>query len=346
MDFVVVRISNMCSQQDAVILEVPVSLLRTLDTVPRPVARRLPKDITIHGLLAADLALDKSRKYTQWNAVVPTRDDMTSSLPLAWDSALHHYLAKPARDLLSKQQAKIAKDWAAVQVAHPSVTEPDYLYAWLLVNTRTFYFVTPKTERLCNDDRMVLQPVADLFNHADTGCAVVFDMVSFTVRADRAYDQGEEVHISYGRHSNDFLLVEYGFILDQNRWDEICLDDAILPRLTSSQKTMLEDKGFLGKYRLDSGEVCYRTEVALRILCLPVRQWRKFVDGVDDGEKDQPAVNQLLLGLLKDFRGVARKNQLEVKGLQVGNEAQREMLEKRWMQISDMLDLTINRLGS
>lgn len=42
--------------------------------------------------------------------------------------------------------------------------------------------------------------------------------------------RGQEVYISYGNHSNDFLLTEYGFILSStsstpNHYDEIPLDE-------------------------------------------------------------------------------------------------------------------------
>jgi hypothetical protein len=75
--------------------------------------------------------------------VVPSREDITSNLPLAWsDPHLHAYLPKSALALLRKQQSKFTRDWAAIQQAPAplnTITRPDYLYTWLLANTRTFY---------------------------------------------------------------------------------------------------------------------------------------------------------------------------------------------------------------
>ncbi|KAH8882680.1 SET domain-containing protein [Thozetella sp. PMI_491] len=331
---------------DEVLLEVPTSLLRTLDTVPKRIARKLPKKLTIHGLLAADLALNKSVKYDIWNAVTPTREDIWATLPLTWDTKLHEFLPRPAKDLLNKQIAKIKLDWSMVLEAFPSLAYDDYLYAWLLVNTRTFHYTTAKTEKFAPPDCMALQPVADLFNHSDEGCGVQFDTESFAITSMRPYAAGEEVHISYGSHSNDFLLVEYGFVMDHNRWDEVCIDDIILPQLSSEQKNKLEQRDFLGKYIIDSESVCYRTQVALRILCLPENKWKAFVDGVDDGEAEQKKIDRFLLSLLKKYEPTVKKILLQVEALKVGQDGHRAMLSTRWQQIQALLAATIKRLGS
>ncbi|KAK3388947.1 hypothetical protein B0T20DRAFT_447356 [Sordaria brevicollis] len=320
---------------DTTILTVPSKTLRTYETVHPSIARALPKDITIHGLLAADLAFDPSpsAKYRQWNAVCPTRDDVWDSLPLTWDHQLRKFLTKRALDLLLKQEAKFEKDWTMVQQSsllslrsdgeedestkedgklNKTITRDDYLYAWLLVNTRTFYHETPKTKKFKKEDRMVLQPVADLFNHTSYDpsadekegnkktCSVAFSPTAFTITTTRPYIEGEEVYICYGNHSNDFLLIEYGFLFDENVWDEVCIDDAILPLLDQAQpqlpqqpakkvtrrlnergkkdpksqeqqppksaKDLLEEYDFLGNYNLDPRNPtgCYRTQVALR----------------------------------------------------------------------------------
>jgi hypothetical protein len=224
------------------------------------------------------------------------------------------------------------------------VSREDYMYAWILVNTRTFYYTTPKTEKLPRDDRMALQPVADLFNHADEGCNVAFDAESFTFTSQRAYSSGEEIHICYGRHSNDFLLVEYGFLLGRNRWDEVCLDEVILPELTDRQRRHLEDASFLGKYVLDYDTVCYRTQMALRILCMPLREWQNIADGFGDGDAHQGEVDQRLLALLRKFEGSAKSRIDEINRSDAGKAWQREILITRWRQIGTMIASTIKRI--
>lgn len=323
----------------------PTTLLRTVDTVPKSIRKKLPSDISVHGLLAADLALDKSTTYKLWNAVVPSKSELEDSCPLAWVPELQAYLPAPAAERLRKQQSKFARDWEEVRLAFPALTEQEYRYAWMLVNTRTFYYSTPKTEKLYHrDDRMAMQPVADLFNHADEGCAVAFDPESFTIRANRTYEAGEEVFICYGRHGNDFLLAEYGFVLEENKWDEVGLDEPVLSHLTKEQRIDLENVGFSGNYRLDADTVCYRTQIAVRRLCMPVDKWKRLVDGLEDAEVLKGKVDELIVKLLRAYEKDVLGIIAELEGMKDGTEGQRGMLRKRWSQIRVLVEDTIRRL--
>lgn len=325
-------------------------------------------------------------------------------MPLTWPSSLTARLPPAAKSLLEKQRAKFERDWTLVsgsfplkgvegrrdgsgQVIHPvdaACSREAYLYAWLLVNTRTFYFVTPKTEKLPKEDHMALQPVADLFNHTDKGgCNVTFDHDgSFSFKTTKPYEKGEEVHISYGSHSNDFLLVEYGFVLESNLWDEVNLDDAIIPSLTSStrrpgRKEALEEVGYWGNYVLDRETVCHRTQVAVRLLLtgcgtqnprngnMSMEDWRRFVTGYDGKEIVQQTVDSILAKLLESYLMVVAEEMAEIEGIEFGedkeaadgldeknktttttkmNQTRRDLLLKRWSQIEDLVTATIIRL--
>ncbi|KAL7620989.1 hypothetical protein AAE478_008300 [Parahypoxylon ruwenzoriense] len=329
-------------EPEEIILKVPTSCLRSVDTVPKPIARRLPKSLTIHGLLAADLAEDRSSKYSVWNAVCPKPEDFIS-MPLLWPAELRAFLPPTALDLLSKQDTKFQHDWVTVSAAFPQLSEDSYRHAWLLVNTRTFYYVNGRLKKRPKEDHMCFQPVADLFNHGDEGCNVAFNFEGFSIKALRAYSQGEEVKICYGRHSGDFLLVEYGFVMDENMWDEVLFDDVLLPRLNQKQKERLEEAGFLGKYVLDRNTVCHRTQVAARLLCCSVREWKRFVDGIDDGERSQGEVDLLILELLRELKENAEGTISKVEASNIGEEQQREVLIKRWRQIQNLVDMGIVR---
>ncbi|KAK8061263.1 Ribosomal lysine N-methyltransferase s.t1.c11 [Apiospora phragmitis] len=395
-------------QPDEILLEVPARCLRSIETVPKSLSRRLPHDISVHGLLAADLALDASDTYAAWNAVCPTPADF-ASMPLHWPPALQELLPGPARALLARQRAKVERDWAAASklflspplplppLYHltPIVTwKQKFVHAWLLVNTRTFYHESPRLRRRAKEDRMVLQPVADLFNHAGsrTGwCHVTFDAASFTVRADRRYSPGDEVRICYGRHGGDLLLVEYGFVLgsddndddesnngngdddgrsstssgkedwlEENCWDEVGLDDVLLPRLSDSAKEKLSEVGFLSGYVLDAGTVCYRTQVALRALCcLPTgreEEWRRFLeDGEDADAARQAEVDRVFVGMLEEYRAqtigktISQVAAMDDSSSEEGgggpsSKAQRELLCKRWRHVDRLVRITIERL--
>lgn len=323
----------------------PTTLLRTVDTVPKTIRKKLPQDMSVHGLLAADLALDKTATFKVWNVVVSSKADLEDSCPLAWVADLQTYLPSPSAERLRKQQSKFARDWEEVRLAFPALKEEDYRYAWMLVNTRTFYYSTPKTEKLYQrDDRMAMQPVADLFNHADAGCAVAFDPESFTIRANRTYEAGEEVYICYGRHSNDFLLAEYGFILDENKWDEVGLDEPVLSHLSKEQRMDLETVGFSGNYRLDAETVCYRTQIAVRRMCMPIEKWRRVVDGLEDSEVMKGKVDGLIVRLLRAYEKDVLGIIAELEGMKDGTQSQRDLLVRRWKQIRGLVEDTVRRL--
>ncbi|RDW63823.1 SET protein [Coleophoma crateriformis] len=328
------------------LLTVPEGALRSVRTVPKGISTRIGS-ITVHGLLAADLTADVSPHRAAWRAVLPNKKDFEESVPLMWDEQLQQCLPLPAKKLLNHQKSKLKADWQAVSAAYPDFSKDDYLYNWLIVNTRTFYYVPPRSKKnLPRDDCMALNPFADYFNHADEGCEVLCSSAGYEVVTDKPIEKGAEVHISYGSHSNDFLLAEYGFILEENKWDHVKLDEYIIPMLSTAQKEDLEEKGFLGEYTLDKETICYRTEVALRIICLPRGKWNRFVNGLDDGEKDQPTVNKQLLGILESYQVDASKVIKSIQSLSVGLDCQRVTLQRRWTQIMNLLQGAIQRMGA
>lgn len=340
----------------------------------RPKIRKhLPPGTSAHAQLAADLALDKpsTSKHAPWSAVMPSRESLALAQPLCWDPALQAYLPPAARALLRAQQARFARDWAAVRdhllpALAPSsyssslLTFDRFRHAWLLVSTRTFYYqgggggaaAAAATRR---EDRLALQPVADLFNHdadadADAGagaadCRGVGVGVG-VIAAGRAYAPGDEVHICYGRHHSDLLLAEYGFVPAANRWDEALLDDALAGEFTDGQRDVLDAQGFWGRYVLDARTVCYRTQVAVRLLCVrDVEVWRRWViEGEDGGEEVQRRVDAMLARMLRRYLGKVEGTIEELGRVDVGEPCQREVLSLRWKQISGLIRQTIERL--
>ncbi|KAM0417376.1 hypothetical protein ACHAPT_012610 [Fusarium lateritium] len=327
------------------ILTVPLKALRAIDTVPEHISKAL-HGVSVHGILAAEIALDKSDDYAVWKTVLPTREDLEASIPIMWPSELQLLLPWRAKLLLDKQTATFRDECEIVLNAFPNLTRDDYLYAWVLINTRTFYDSRPKMKAYDQADRLVCMPAADLFNHADRGSRLSFSPLGYTLRADRDYSQGEEVYVSYGPHSNDFLLAEYGFILGTNRWDEVYIDDVILPRLNKAQRAELASIYFLGGYSLDDQTPgCHRTQVALRMHCCTPWQWQRFVDGEDDGDWSQRKVDELLLMALKDFLEIIAKTMDKIDETEEGLGGQRELLRQRWQQIQAMVNKAIEKLA-
>ncbi|KAI5464290.1 hypothetical protein BGZ63DRAFT_377382 [Mariannaea sp. PMI_226] len=327
-----------------VILSVPIKALRTIDTVPKHITDAL-SGVSVHGILAAEFALDDSDDFEMWRTVLPTREDLEAGMPMMWPREMQDLLPTRARHLLDNQTANFRRECDIVLKAFPDLTRDDYLYSWLLVNTRTFYNSMPKMKSYAQADRLVCMPAADLFNHADQGCQLSYSATGYSIKADRLYKADEEVFVSYGPHSNDFLLTEYGFILDTNRWDDVYLDDAIIPMLNKTQRADLHAVGFLGRYTLDEHTLgCHRTQVALRLLCCTPRQWQRFFDAEDDGSSTQVDVDDLLLKALHSYLDTIRNAVDRIDELEVGLDIQREWLRSRWQQIETMVRSTIQQL--
>nr|WNZ75317.1 hypothetical protein [Trichoderma harzianum] len=332
------------------IMTVPLRVLRRLESVSKSVREKLPADTTIQGLLAADLALDKTPYFKPWRAVLPKMKDFEAGIPMLWPRELSDLLPLESRDNLRKREREFQSNWSAFRDAFPEVPYEEYTYAWMIVNTRTFYNETPETLKYPWEDRLALIPVADLFNHSDDGCKVYYSPNAYHIVADRAYKKGEELFISYSRHSNDYNLLEYGFIPDENPSDDVYIDDVVFPKLSKSHKAELKKRDLLGEYPLGSStEEFRRTQGVLRLLCCTTKQFHEFLDGKEKGRLVQVRVDAYLVGLLEELLSdVVVKRLQQIEELKVGREDQRALLAKRWMQIEGLVrkKIEIYRLGS
>ncbi|KAI9733379.1 MAG: hypothetical protein M1834_003463 [Cirrosporium novae-zelandiae] len=239
---------------------------------------------------------------------------------------------------LVRQRRKLLKDFATIRKVFPNANFDDYTYYWLLVNTRTFYWEVNDTVRN-RDDCMALCPFADYFNHADEGCQVTFGEDGFTMTADRDYESGQELFVSYGCHDNDFLWTEYGFILKNNKWDLVYLDDIILAMLSESDRQLLEEHNYLGNYVLTKDGACYRTQVAMRLRCRSPSRWKKFIRGEDTGEEEAQVVDGHIRMLIDIYRletsDALKKLEKSAKNIPFH---MLTMLKKRWEQIQVLLE--------
>ncbi|CAI9627228.1 unnamed protein product [Alternaria burnsii] len=334
-------------------------------------AFKLPENTTVHGKLAASLSLwysgQEPHSYHLWQDVWPTQQDFKSTMPIHYPSSLQSLLPPACKTLLAKQRTNLEKDWAAHSTdLPPSITKSLYTYTWLIVNTRTFYWEYPdlpnahprlpkRRPKLTADDCYCMCPLIDYFNHSDNGCHPQHDSQGYSVTADRPYSAGEEVFVTYGPHTNDFLLVEYGFILDHNVHDSLPLDHVLVPLLDKQQVDALKEDGFYGNYTLfGAGKeetVCYRTQTVLRLLVLDSRRYSAFVSGDDDGARDQARLNKYLADVLTKYSREIVDTLEEVEDLDLGEEnehelaeGQKETLVKRWKQIRSVVNKAIEAL--
>lgn len=343
-----------------IVVSVPTSALISRGSLPKYEKNH---NMTTHCVLATHLMFDKfllPDELDPWTAILPSMDSFKSSLPLLWSKRLQKRLPYAARKLLENQDKKFGEDW--LEAMDPMVYRPedytrtDFMHAWILVNTRTFYYTPPNYKKTRNKKRfpwldpdpnenMALNPFADYFNHSSPPtCEVSYSEKGFDIEAVLPVKTGEEVYISYGKHSNDFLLAEYGFIMDENENDSISMDDLVMKRIEEtggkiagkSRRINCEGWGFWGKYTLDKDGVCYRTQVALKSLVMSERRWEHLCRGNDIGEDEEEAYVEVLREVLEECLETAKK---AVKSLQrmkteETEEAEaRDTLMRRWKQI-------------
>ncbi|EMC98037.1 hypothetical protein BAUCODRAFT_67154 [Baudoinia panamericana UAMH 10762] len=284
-----------------------------------------------------------------WEATWPTDTDFEQGMPMRWDGCLQDLLPPSVQQPLQRQQDDYMKDVGSVHtfLRHARVTEQRFRYYWSIVNSRSFHWKPPKGKA----GSMVMCPFIDYTNHGPTGtgCNVSQRSNGYEMLANRDYDAGEEVLFTYGAHSNDKLLVHYGFICEsppglRNKDDDIRLDHLLIPKLDSHVRDKLQDVGFLGAYALlpAENELCFKTQVAVRAALLTSNEWEYFVTNGEDMTEDQtPAVLRFMHPLLVRYHNDAT-GELTIIEEQIvdgsGPSTQLLLLRSRWRQIQDALE--------
>ncbi|KAL9603615.1 MAG: hypothetical protein Q9219_001118 [cf. Caloplaca sp. 3 TL-2023] len=337
---------------------VPLSAIFTINDVPQTFRAKC-KAATVHTILAAFLAAGNfiDQAHAPWVSTWPALSDFRESMPVCWpqqgeatlssdllnEKGSNHdfffplppaieYFEIRADDsasqldntsgLLQTQRRKLRAGWELVSQIEPEVPFERYVYYWLIVNTRSFYYEMPNVRiQPPSGDCMVLCPFIDLFNHDD--------------------NIGDEVRVSYGRHNNDFLLVECklqvnftgaskpklnetdGFMLANNRWDSTPVDHVLMNHLLGTPvEEWLRSSGYLGF--VDS---------------LDALDWKRFILGLDiEVVHEQDKANAFILDqLLGPFEHEV-KAYLEY--LQTSSRSPlgpRQVLITRWRQIQALL---------
>ncbi|KAK8035469.1 hypothetical protein PG993_010464 [Apiospora rasikravindrae] len=301
------------------ILEVPMQVVRSLHSISEAVSSQLPAGISFHGILAADLALDKNAYLASWRKLLPTEKDLTASMPLLWPAELQALLPKAASDMVLL---------AAGQ--HPDVLPRDPGAGGTSLGGPAGAAPRRRPVQSCG------RP----------GCHVAYSATEYTITTRRQYEAGEEVFASYGNHSNDFLLAEYGFVMAENKWDSVCLDEVVMSRLTRAPKNELEANGHAGPYMLSAESGPSRQLVAvLQKLAPSDKSSSASHDGADTSLELGTAAKKLLKVLIGEALENAQGIRAKILGLQAGNPAQRNMLYHRWEQIATILLQAIGRLN-
>ncbi|KAK5117430.1 hypothetical protein LTR85_008815 [Meristemomyces frigidus] len=304
-----------------------------------------------HAQLAISLtavANSDGAPLAAWQATWPTAEDFRQTLPLCWTKKHRNCLPASVQQPLERQEEDYRKDWHFVSdcCADHDWSEQDFKYFWMIVNSRSFHFKPPRGR----PGSMVMCPFIDYMNHGPSGttCNVFQSPQGYEVLADRDYECGEEVLATYGAHSNDKLLVHYGFVCSSspdspNIDDDIRLDHILLPKLSDNIRSQLQDVGFLGAYALlpPTNELCFKTQVAVRAALLTCNEWEYFMSNGEDLSSDySAAVDGFMKPLLKGYHTEASENIRALHSKRPGGcmEPAADLLMTRWTQIQEALE--------
>lgn len=221
---------------------VPLSAMFTVNSIPGSFIGKFPDGISVHGILAAFLTHgdpEDLQKYSLWKKAWPSRGDFEDSMPILWPEALrvsnsdydrtkesaapvflppsisgrgsslqkrepHFEYESSHQNLLAEQEMRLRLAWETVVAVFPETDWEVFSYHWLIVNTRSFYFLMPGQEPPEDrNDAMALLPFADYFNHSDISvrwfgflvgffltvgqCDVNFDGEVYVFRATKCY---------------------------------------------------------------------------------------------------------------------------------------------------------------
>lgn len=259
--------------------------------------------------LSAFNSFTKDSNLQKWSASWPTETELLASLPIFWPKTLQDKLPPSTRAVLDRQQ----DDFDADKAATSQVYSEEFHYYWAIVNSRSFHWKPPGSK----PGYMVLCPFIDYLNHGPNGTGVEVNQTSkgYEVWTDRDYQASEELLLTYGAHSNDKLLVHYGFMASQSPQgsfpsdDSIQLDHIMLPALSWRARDALQNTGYLGNYVLipSQGKFCFKTQVAVRAELLSANEWEYFsLNGEDMGADRSKDVGKWLEPLLAEYAEEAR----------------------------------------
>lgn len=263
-------------------------------------------------LISLYLLLESQRDVSFWKPfidVLPPFSDF-ENIPFTWciegDSKQFERLPSTVKLHSLRQLNNFEKDFKLVQeligTKHTKliISKSSFLRFWLCCNSRCLYMKLPKEFNKTEEDNFTMVPLVDFLNHdIEEECRVnASTHEGFQVFGGPVgYKAGDQIYLSYGPHSNEFLLCEYGFIMGQdikNKWNSIDITPQILSILKNSpaKEKFLKENGYWGDYFINT-EVSYRIEVALLVVQeddikfmsnSPPRRLTNFIQGLTNGE--------------------------------------------------------------
>ncbi|QHO36398.1 Ribulose-1,5 bisphosphate carboxylase/oxygenase large subunit N-methyltransferase [Arachis hypogaea] len=206
------------------ILKVPYRVQITADNLPAKIKSLISEEVANVAKLAVLLLIErKLGQDSQWNPYI---------CRLPWQEELHNTIFWNESELemihrssvyweTINQKSQIERDFLAIRPifecfsqSFGDITYKDFMYACTLVGSRAWG----------STNGLSLIPFADFVNHDGNSEAIVMsddDKQLSEVISDRDYAPGEQVLIRYGKFSNATLMLDFGFTVPYNIYDQV-----------------------------------------------------------------------------------------------------------------------------
>lgn len=201
-----------------------------------------------------------------------------------------------------------------------------FVHIYFIINSRCLYCEIPLKQGKDDfeESNFTLVPFVDFLNHSDQMDQFCFPEVitsqkigsgigQFIMRVgSHEYNKtNEQIFLNYGPHSNDFLLCEYGFVMNENKWNFIDITNEIISLIDMkgddkdegiTMIDFLKGNDYFGDYTINMDEISYRTLVALSLVVTKdYRRIEKFMQGYITEEFFMPKIKSTLLNILHDL---------------------------------------------
>lgn len=263
--------------------------------------------------------------------VWPSAEEL-SSIPAIWscspsskDKNLLPFLPSASCVLLKKKIKLIDHDWALIHPWLASCVEnfrqqgqetlpQDELYqkfleVYFIINSRCLYSKV-LLRKGDEESQFTMVPFVDFLNHTEEINEHCYPKVGRTPKAqtnmgpfslrcgERGYNRiGDEILLNYGPHSNDFLLNEYGFVLEKNQWNYIDISEDIQAMLEgkSAMISFLKHHDYWGDYTINHSEISYRVIVVFSLFVTKdYKRMDKFLSGFISEDYFWPKIEDTL----------------------------------------------------
>eukprot|EP00276_Gloeochaete_wittrockiana_P008005 CAMPEP_0184644264 /NCGR_PEP_ID=MMETSP0308-20130426/1017_1 /TAXON_ID=38269 /ORGANISM="Gloeochaete witrockiana, Strain SAG 46.84" /LENGTH=351 /DNA_ID=CAMNT_0027072701 /DNA_START=444 /DNA_END=1499 /DNA_ORIENTATION=+ len=211
------------------------------------------KDRSEFVVLALQLLYERSLGdrsfWAPYINILPDSVDLTIFWPE--DVVIKLLQGSPALTATRRLRAQVDAAWNDIRTVllpqfpklFPSAVFHQTSFEW------AFSMVVSRAVFLQSRNCIAMVPFADMLNHSDASNKFLyFDprAKSVRLRANRDYEPGEQVFVSYGQKSNAELLVGYGFAIRDNLYDSVELELG----LDDTDAALASKEALLARYNL------------------------------------------------------------------------------------------------